>query len=253
MFTFFPTLLSIVLIAGIACADTVTFKDGINGYTGTDMTWIKSNRIYQNQGANVNAFSILGQHTTLIRFTDMFGAGNPIPFGSTITSANMYIKRKYFYNNNSTERVFHLIIRDWIEGTGNDANLGEDHTGGVTWDNWNAAGIGANGGAQGSEWIDDPALNAYFNPVADATYYAADITVAMQAWSDGTDNFGLAMFPLVENPYNQYFHTDDADFADRPYLEVTFIPVATSAIPEPGSLLLVLLALAGLIKRWIMR
>jgi hypothetical protein len=85
------------------------------------------------------------------------------------------------------------------------------------------------------------AADGIVNPTAQGTDVSFDVTESLYAWMAGAPNQGWAVLPGGNDGW--LWNTSEADLLDRPELSVTYLTV-----PEPSSLMLLLLPL-GLVYR----
>ena len=166
-----------------AMADTLTFQQGVNGYTGTVDTYIDSALGSQ---ATANPIVIDGSpvEQALIRFDEIFGSGaNQIPVGATITSATLTLWVGTNTNDESANAVnFHRLLHTW-----------------AATDVWAAYGVSpwnTSGGIQAD------GVDAVSTAEATATMstrgqsYAVNVTTSLQTWSANTSsNYGWVILP----------------------------------------------------------
>ena len=211
-----------------------SFQNGINGYTGTQDTWINQdsgNTSYGNSGTfdvdddTANSIITDDRGQALLRFDNIIGSGpGQIPLGATITSATLRVQLTddvdFIYD---ADFNVHMMLAPWSESS-----------------TWNSLGSGVNGGEIGmflhqmeGDNSPDGDFMRQFNVLA-----------AVQAWANGAANWGFAFLPEIisgnddgitvassENPYVLY----------RPILEVEFtLPggfgvLGRHVVPAPGA------------------
>ncbi|UCE58164.1 MAG: DNRLRE domain-containing protein [Phycisphaerales bacterium] len=173
----------VYLLAGIisavpTLADTVTFQEGVAGYSGTVDTYLSEDESSTSHGT-LEAF---GWDTddpsgssqwvyALIRFDDIFvSEGGLIPDGATITSATL----SYTVFNVGHSANVHEVLVDWVES--------------VTYD-----GFGGDVGVQLDEYGSSAVATA---TATTQTTYSISVTTSVQAWSgDPGDNRGWIFVP----------------------------------------------------------
>jgi hypothetical protein len=209
-----------LLAAGLIGADAATFisfRDGVNGYAGTQDTFITSGNVaVDNSAAATVEIDQEGEggEFALIRFDNIFGSGaNQIPPKSKILFASLTLT---IVNTGNDPRVHRMLV-PWQE-----TNTWESMIDGVLADDVEAAAT------------EDVTFRANANlavvPLAVST---------LQAWSDGAKpNHGWILLPSG---------TDGADFSssehgnlgNRPMLTVVWSTVAepyvTSLSPLPDA------------------
>ncbi len=228
-----PSLLA-VAVSG-ASAQTYVFQDGLGGYAGTRDTQVRSNETASpgdsrdtNYGVEPS-MSIDGDDGSpgakpnhgLIRFDGVFGAGG-VQAGDTILSATLSV---YAFDPGSGMTVHDLLI-DWDESL-------------VTW---NSLGNGIQ--AAGSEAATVPvATIGANNNLANVGigWLNFDVTASLQGMQAGTlPGHGWALLPFAAgtNGIDLYTREYAGDATLRPLLSVT-------VVPEPATLLLMSLGVAG--------
>jgi hypothetical protein len=211
---------------------TVTFQQGVNGYTGTLDTMIQqatpttaygtSTKLSTDTGTNANV-------QTLLTFDGLFGTGlGQIPLGATITSATLTLQTT---NGSAQGASLHRMVTNWM---------------GVptwTWDSFN----------NGIQFDGTEAVAA-----ADVSTGAVgvgsrdlDVTKSLQAWSDGASNYGWAFMAGGTDGWDFY----SAQGATKPKLTVTYTtdtptpPAPTLAVSDvtvtEGGAALVTVSLSG--------
>ncbi len=163
-----------VMSAGMAHAATatftVTFQDGLNGYAGTQDTWIKEGSSSSNYGSSDKMDidpSDSGENMGLLQFTNIFGSSTVyegtssllyIPTNATITSASLAV-----YNDNTgvgTTVEYKRINSAWDESTATWANTSRSTS--TTDGSWSGTSTGSKSvtvtGALQS-WVIDPSTN----------------------------------------------------------------------------------------------
>ena len=225
----------VAAVAGSASADTITFRNGLNGYASTVNGFVRQLDPATPRGevgglqVSGAAFSG-GRQQTLIRFENLFGSGtNQVPVGSTINSAT--------------------FVMPWLQfGGGNPTNTGEYYAMAETWMNpsWNSfdddgVGLGTDTGGV------TPGDDAFATPIATAVRLGGtavnniDVTAQVQGYAAGTlGNFGFMIQQTDNTKTSSVFansaggNNPDTDVS-RPALLVDFTP---AAVPEPASLAL---------------
>ena len=152
--------------------DVESFQEGVGGYTYTVDTYLDFNQ----QNADNSTGTKLITHATdsqgLLRFDNVFGAGpGQVESGSTINSATLTLEIGSGNEGDPGSSLFlHQMLTTWADtDTWNS-------TGGILTDDVEAASVAAGSAA------------------ADvAGTIVIDITSLVQAWSDGTANFGVLL------------------------------------------------------------
>ena len=165
----------------------LVLQEGINGYAGTQDTWLNEaspNTSYGTYSTRVsdddveNSFFDDEQGQALIRFEDVVGPG-AIPLGSTIKSATLTIELSDDIDNPLFDPDFYLhrVLVPWDES-----------------DTWNSMG----GGLQlGSELTGVLAVFSGDNSPDSDFVRRLDVTSSVQAWASGQANWGWAILPEI--------------------------------------------------------
>jgi hypothetical protein len=196
------------LVAGIAAilptvglAATVTFQQGVGGYSGNVDTYVSATDAGTAFGTAVN---VLVDNLTpiahgLIRFDNIFGPGaGQVPVGATINSATLTVRT---FNDGDTVN-FHRMLKPWSAS-----------------DTWNSLvnGISADN-VEARTSIDVSFTGAVPVPRVDAI----DVTAAVQSWANGSvTNNGWAVLPTANNGW-QIDSAEAATTANRPLLTISF-------------------------------
>jgi hypothetical protein len=218
---------------------TAFFQQGINGYQGTQDTWVSqanSGTSYGNSAAIVvdddvnNSIFNDRRGQGLLRFEQMIGAGeNQVPSGSTITSAilSIHVPDDIDTPFASPNFFVYLMTRPWDENS--------------TWDSL-SGGLSA-----GSDYGQLLGTFSGDNDPNDDELRILDVAAAVQLWANGTPNYGFAIIPEIISGNDDGIEIWASEYGTailRPSLEVTFNRV----IPSPASLA-VLVAGAGVLRR----
>lgn len=178
------------LLAPNSAADTLTFQQGVGGYTGlkqTTLFQLGAGASAVNGGLSVGTWTVDGGNLAynngefkhgLIWFDNIFGS-NPgqIPFGSLITSATITAT----YNDFSDSAfAVHRMLQTWSPAT-------------ATWNSF-TAGVQADGIEAAAA-----ATTTFSNPNSGGagTYnaYGTSLTDDLQLFSSGTPNYGWVVLP----------------------------------------------------------
>ncbi len=231
-------LAGIVLVSSSALAEEVSFRQGVNGYSGARDVEIKGGEIpidsFPKPGSeadapkkkpekpaphpkpteptiSVDVDSDFQQSQALIRFDNIIGtASGQIPPGSTVTAAVL----KLHVTSGGGDRVFiHRLLADWNPET-------------LTWDTCTLGG-NTEPGLQ----ADNKEAAAPFTTF-DSTKkgeYEINILPLVKLWVAGTQkNYGLAFTCSSANGWD--FATSEAENVEhRPMLVVTYTTPAASA------------------------
>ncbi len=227
---------------------TATFQQGINGYNGTQDTWINegaagtsygSSQTFDSDDDTGNSIFNDRRGQALLRFDNITTSTNEpgkIPFGAIITSATVRLAIQDDIDTPLFNPRFfiHQLNVNWNESS--------------TWNSLSS-------GLSGSEIT--PALASFIgdnNP--DADYWRLiDITAMVQNWANGAPNLGLAILPEIISGNDDGITIWSSEAANpllRPQLQVSWVlpgAEALHAIPAPGAATLTLFALTGTLRR----
>ena len=197
---------------------TLSFRQGVNGYTGNVDTFIDANDTAQNNGTLPTAWVDGDRNNSdagspdaqgLIRFNNVISAAS-VPAGAMIESAQLVLHTSTATDSQSTNTIgIYRLLTGWTED-------------GATWNSLN--GMLANG---------DEALlaaNSTVVPDEQGGFVTFDVTESLQTWAAGADNDGWALLPGGANGW-QWDTSEHANPDFRPQLNVTY-----RIVPEPASL-----------------
>ena len=196
---------------------TKTFQEGdANGYTGTQDTYLNEDSPTSSFGTQTFFdidLDINGGNETvgLIQFDNLFGSGsNQIPLGATITSASLTLNN-IDEGDGAATLSFHQMLSSWSETS-----------------TWNSMGGGL---VSGTDYV-AAADATYFDLSSQGTCVINNLEDAVQSWSDGTSNFGWALFNNNSNGV-EFDSSEDGNVSLRPELSVTYTytPPAPAAGP----------------------
>jgi hypothetical protein len=189
--------------SGAPVEATVSFQQGVDGYTSTVDTFIMESDAVNRNAAEAwvewdedDPYSSGNSNFGLIRFDDLFGSGaGQIPPGATIESATL----TYVVSNTGDAADIHEIVVGWTENVTYDG-FGNDP--GVQADEYGAAVGTASGSASGSQII--------------------DVTASLIAWaSEPSANYGWIFRPTGSNGV-EFRSSEYGVTNERPLLEVTY-------------------------------
>lgn len=197
------------------------FQQGINGYSGTQDTWVSQQNPNTSYGENdtrvsdddtANSFFADFRGQALVRFDGIVRAagesGDGVPLGATVLKATLVLDIADDIDTPLFDPDFlvYLVTRPWDESS-----------------TWNSLGNGLSPGD------DLGALVAVFTgdnaPDVDSMR-RIDITSAMQAWVNGAPNHGVAILPeiIAGNDDGIVIRaSENGNTVLRPRLEVTYI------------------------------
>jgi hypothetical protein len=197
---------------------TVTFREGVNGYTGTLDTMLKQASPTAGSGTATTLRVDAGtgvEVQTLLGFDNLFGPGpGQIPLGATITSATLTLQTTNGSNNGGS---LYRMLSDW-----NNASTWNSLTNGVQIDGSEAVAI----------------ADATVGVATTGSSKVVDVTKSLQAWaSAGTTaeahnaaNQGW----LFKTPSTDAWDFDSSEATTRPLLSVTYTLDGTPPPPAAG-------------------
>ena len=228
------TLLTIfgLLSCDFASAVTLTFQEGVDGYSGTSDTYLQSAAAFQSNvngaAAVVSIDGVSGSDSTagsregLLQFSNILGtSANQIYPGSTILSATL---RVFVSNSGGSAVGVHRVLQPWNETISYATSFGAD---GINTD-----GVEAFAAATGTLAMNTTNQYREVDVTADLAYFAAN----------PSENYGWAFLQPIDNPGN-FDSSENATLINRPELIVELIQFVPPPVPEPGS---GVLCLAGL-------
>jgi hypothetical protein len=199
---------------------SVSFQQGVNGYSGTGDTYIDANSGAANYG-NEDTVWVDGDRNgatsgnpdshAMIRFNTIFGNGpNQIPAGAQIESAELVLHTSDRTDAESPNTIaLHRLLQNWTEL-------------GAVWDTFN--GFETNG----LEAI--LAANDTSVPNEQNAFASFDVTESLYALSMGATDMGWVLLPGGGNGW-QFDSSEHANALYRPQLNVTY-----RVVPEPASI-----------------
>ncbi|MBN2376937.1 MAG: DNRLRE domain-containing protein, partial [Sedimentisphaerales bacterium] len=217
----------LMAVVGLAKADTVILREGLDGYAATQDTWF-SNRTTggENNGFPEGSYFRTATWGTtnqqaLLRFDEMFDdEGGPIPIGSVITSATLtiHVPTDIKYSDGEANAI-HKMLVDWVE---TDAYAADPWVGGATQqidrDDVEAASVAT----------DDCTEYAINNKIPQGTTMTFDVSPIVEDWANGDSNYGFLFQSLGLNAGDGFFMASSeyagvATETARPTLEVEYI------------------------------
>ena len=189
------------ILPGVGLAATVTFQQGVDGYSGTVDTYV--NQLSPTTGFG-NAVNVLVDNAApiahgLIRFDNIIGPGvGQVPVGSTINSATLTVRTI----NDGDAVHFHRMLKPWSAID--------------TWDTM-VNGISVDD-VEARAAIDVSFTGAFPVPRVDAI----DVTAAVQSWANGSvTNNGWAVLATTGNGW-QIDSAEATAAANRPLLTIIY-------------------------------
>ena len=203
------TTLAVRIDTSIVAPQTVTFQEGVNGYTGTLDTDVRGDNADTQYSTSTSVFvdGVAMTHLpieALLRFENIFGGGpGQIPAGSEVASARLELN----VTDTGSALSFYRLLRNWAQ-----TETWNSLVGGIQTDNVEAA------------------------DTADATTGAValgvlsiDVTASLRAWVNApATNFGWAVLQTGGSNMVQF---NSSEGTTRPKLIVTFTPPPASEPP----------------------
>jgi hypothetical protein len=219
---------------------TAFFQDGVNGYQGTQDTWVSqantgasygtSPAIVVDDDVNNSIFNDRrGQG--LLRFDQMIGnAPGQVPQSSIIESAilSIHIPDDIDTPLASPNFFVYLMTRPWDENS--------------TWDSLSG------GLSSGSDYAQLLGTFSGDNDPNNDELRILDVAAAVQLWANGAPNYGFALIPEIISGNDDGIEIWSSEYATailRPILEVTYRTV----IPSPAGVVALLCGLPSARRR----
>jgi hypothetical protein len=166
---------------------SVSFRQGVAGYTGThdsnirqaqpDVNFVSDLYIWSDANDAGNTNNTQG----LLRFDNIIGsATNQIPAGAVIHEAVLEMP-SVGVDSMGDGGKFHAILQAWDDTT-------------VTWNFFGGDGIQANG-VEAAVTPTATAGNSALIPDVQGTINTFEVTADVQAWANGTPNYGWCLLP----------------------------------------------------------
>jgi len=199
---------------------TITLQDGANGYEGTSDTYIYK---YSNQSeGGSSALKVRREtHHTLVRF-DL----SLLPGGASVVSATLELYAYDADNSTDVDVDVYPVLAAWseLEATWNSRTAGEG---------WSIPGCADAG-------TDRAAVPTTAGRLHGAgRWYGFDVTLPVQDWAGGADNYGLLLVAAPASASNTYYFraADYWDTAQRPRLTLVYTtadatPTTTATGPQ---------------------
>lgn len=230
--------LTFKVVVDTSFASPVTFRNGENGYTGAQDTYLHEDEPTLTHGTNVKVYSDgdddLGtaetppQHVQgLIRFDHTFNTGGgvsrgggPIPDGSTILNASLAVKTGTATGDEAPSGNYFFFLRmiqTWQESTA----TWDSMVGGISFDGTEAA-------TASTDFINGPATQGQvitLNVTGDVQLWSNDNTLSTRGW---------AIDPTIGTNGWWFDSSDAATVANRPGLSVKFLPPNSAPTASAG-------------------
>jgi len=234
-------LLMVALLAGASViADTVTFQNGVSGYTGTEDVQLNKDYSDNNMGG-YDYFNASGSSTTSLQFTSLIRFDISSLKGKTITSATLTLYMWYNSGSGAAQDVSLYAVKsadkDWVEGTQTGAN-GAVETGASCWNymQYDATSpVAWAGGTNGCSVSGTDRDVAYLDSTevsgSAKAYFEWTITdtALLQSWAeDDADNAGMILITTgkIAGGYGNtaWCSSEFSTVSYRPMLTVTYVP-----------------------------
>ena len=183
---------------------TLSFRQGINGYAGT----IDTQLIQAAPTTNHATTAVLGVDRStdvqvLLRFDNLFGTNNAqIPAGAEIVSATLTL----FTTNTGNGAQLHRMLTNWSDTS-----------------TWSSLGNGVQ--TNGVEAVATADVTTGFTSLGASSY---DVTSSLKAWAGGAANLGWVFISQGTNGWDFY----SAQGATPPQLQVVYrLPGPTNTLP----------------------
>lgn len=212
-------------------AVTLVLRNGENGYTGHEDSYVSSMPGYVNSNYGTSPNSYIRNPYTITYNTryqalEKFDV-SAIPSGATITSATFEVVLRSNPSGSSTTHV-HKLLHTWTESS-------------VTWNKYD--GVNTWDLRSSSVTVATPAAS-YQDPASPVAgdVMSYDITSLVQEWVDGTadDDWGF-LIDEEGNKHHEVHSSEATTIAYRPCLTITYIPPQSSGkrldVPTESNLL----------------
>lgn len=202
--------LGVIAMSTAAFSQTVSFRQGVGGYTGGSNHNVRQNGAVssvENFVVDYPGNAAESNDSVLIKFDGLFGLGSgQIPIGARIKSATLQL----------------------VAGSSNAPGNGADVRAMTqTWDNtltfagFSPSMYSANTTAAVGGTLIDGGTNAIFN--GSSNLVNIDVKSDLQNWSNGGTNHGWALLPYLNGTNGTTFRSHGAaDLATRPILQVEY-------------------------------
>ena len=197
-----------------------TFRQGVNGYTGTVDTQIRTPTPDEDYSVTTNLFVDYeitsgkpDSQSALLRFDNIIGdAAGQIPANALIHKAVLEL-HSTFADAMGDGAEFHVLLKPWAATD--------------TWNTW-VNGIQADG-IEAAVTASAYAGNPSRVPDVQGGLNAFDVTTDIQSWVAGSPNHGWGLMPLYLGSNGWGFNSSEWEEVYRPRLKVYYTP---GALPE---------------------
>lgn len=198
-------------------AATVTFQEGVNGYTGTFDTYLRGADTVDTQHGDEIDVSADGNDggqpiDGLIRFENIFGTGpGQVPPDRPILSAQLITRSVTGNSQSGSEYGLYRMLAPWDEAS----STWNSFVGGIDVDDVEAASI----------------ADATFTPSGSVPFSVTnDVTASVQAWQAGTANYGWVINIVNGTDGFDFRSSEDTTVANHPELVITYQALLTNIV-----------------------
>jgi len=227
----------------VAAVTQIVIREGLNGYTGTQDTTLRSLEPDTTQGDDATVSVQELTREGLLRFDNLFGTGpNQIPLGTSILSANLSLnifddtndpKPQSNSGSGSGSGSGAADLKKIGSGSGN--KLGDNELALFRmlqqWDESTATWSSLNGGLH----FDGQELSQFLLDARmqlSAGSQSADVTASVQAWAFGDENNGWGIVKKKKEDAWGFDSSEATNASLRPTLVITFfMPSALNLAP----------------------
>ena len=198
-----------------AFSQTVTFQQGVGGYTGAVDHNVRAIGSSSAEDFWVDYPTVLGgtgtgdtHDSVLLKFDGLFGLGSgQIPLGARIKSATLQMVGGANTNRAGNGAAVHAMTQAW------------NNT--LTYAGFSSSMYSPTGTASLGGTLIDNSSNALFN--GSSTLVNIDVKSDLQNWSNGGTNNGWALLPYLNGTNGTSFRSNNAaDLTMRPVLKVEY-------------------------------
>jgi len=227
MRSFYYTILTLTLFSGMAISTngqaqtTVTFQQGVNGYTGTVDGGLRQHNPNTHFGSGDITFIDWPNPTDethgLLRFDNTFGnLSGQVPSGSTIMEATLSLYTPPGRSAEGHGGKFHRMLQSWRAAD--------------TWNIW-GNGIQSNE-LEAKNTFNAQVGNSSLTPLVLSGPITLDVTTDIRAWANGTANYGWAVLPWANGNNGWAYATSEYNtVSQRPLLTIRY-----AVVPAPSGL-----------------